>query len=352
MLSKRRISIIIVIAFLAVISLVFIWCTTSSSSKSSKLSKVYIKNQGHAQGTTYSAIYLQPNGIDLQSKIDSTFREIDLSLSIYTPNSIISKINNNNDSVRTDHHFEYVFNTAAEISARTKGAFDITVGPLVKAWGFAFGNKNHNHNQLPVVADYLPIIGYKKVQLKNHRLLKDDQRILIDVNAIAQGYTADVMGQLLEKNGCSNYIFEIGGEIVCKGVNESGTMWKIGIDKPIDDSTGTVKELQSVLSLSNNAITTSGNYRKYYYKNGKKYAHHIDPRTGYPIVHNLLSVTVIAPKGIVADAYACSFMVLGMDSAMKIYKFIPGMECYFIYVDSNGNQNVKYTPGFKKFLSH
>jgi thiamine biosynthesis lipoprotein len=310
----------------------------------------YIHNEGQAQGTTYSATYLQPQGIDLQLKIDSAFRDFDTSLSTYNANSVISQINRNVDSVTTDYHFEQMFTTAMEVSANTNGAFDITVGPLVKAWGFAFGNSDHT--KIPDVKKLLPYIGYKKVKLVNHKVLKENPNVLIDANAIAQGYSADVMGALLEKYGCKNYVFEIGGEVVCKGLNEKGQKWRIGIDKPIDDSTGVTKEIQTVLSISDIAVTTSGNYRKYYYKDGKKYAHHIDPRTGQPIVHNLLSVTVIAPKCMLADAYACSFMVVGMDSAMKVYKSVPGMECYFVYVDSQGKNQVKYTSGFKKFLSY
>ncbi len=309
----------------------------------------YIHNEGQAQGTTYSATYLQPQGVDLQLKIDSAFRKFDTSLSTYNSNSIITQINRNVDTVLTDKHFETMFNTAMEVSKNTNGAFDITVGPLVKAWGFAFGNKNHS--KLPDVKQFLPFVGYKKVQLVNHKVIKNHPKILIDANAIAQGYSADVMGELLEKYGCKNYVFEIGGEVVCKGVNQKGEKWKIGIDKPIDDSTGVTKEIQSILSISNMAVTTSGNYRKYYYKDGKKYAHHIDPRTGYPVVHSLLSVTVIAPRCIEADAYACSFMVMGMDSALRVYKSVPKMECYFIYVDNDGKNQVKYTSGFKKYLA-
>jgi FAD:protein FMN transferase len=323
---------------------------SNSASTVAQTTVIYIHNEGQAQGTTYSTTYLQPQGVDLQIKIDSAFRNFDTSLSTYNSNSIISQINRNVDTVVTDKHFEMMFNTAMEVSAKTNGAFDITVGPLVKAWGFAFGNKDHS--KLPNVKEFLPYVGYKKVRLLNHKVIKDNPKILIDANAIAQGYSADVMGELLEKYGCKNYVFEIGGEVVCKGLNQKGEKWKIGVDKPIDDSTGTVKEVQTILSMTDMAITTSGNYHKFYYKDGKKYAHHIDPRTGFPVVHNLLSVTVIAPRCIEADAFACSFMVVGMDSALKIYKSVPNMECYFIYVDKDGNNQVKYTSGFKKFLSH
>jgi thiamine biosynthesis lipoprotein len=144
---------------------------------------------------------------------------------------------------------------------------------------------------------------------------------------------------------------EIGGEVVCKGVNAKGEKWKIGIDKPIDDSTSTINEIQTIVSITNLAITTSGNYRKFYYLNGKKYAHEIDPKTGYPVVHNLLSATVVAPTCIQADAYATAFMVIGVDSSLKICKKIPNLECYLIYTDKKGKNQIVYTDGFKKFFA-
>lgn len=309
----------------------------------------YIHNEGEAQGTTYSITYLQPQDVDLQDKIEKRLHEFDLSLSTYNPNSIISRINRNDTTVRTDLLFETMFNAAQEASERTNGALDITVGPLVKAWGFAFGNKNHS--KLPNVSDFLPYVGYKKVRIKDHRLIKDDPRILIDANSIAQGYSSDVIAKLLEDNSCKNYMIEIGGEIVCKGMNPKGQKWRIGIDKAIDDSTSTTNEIQTILSLTDCAVTTAGGYRKFYVKDGKKYSHVINPHTGYPVDNNLLSVTVIAPKGIMADAYDTPFMVLGVDSCLKVCKSIPGLECYLIYIDKNGKNQVIYTEGFKKYLT-
>lgn len=309
----------------------------------------YIHNEGEAQGTTYSITYLQPQGVDLQDKIEKRLHEFDLSLSTYNPNSIISRINRNDTTVRTDLLFETMFNAAQEASERTNGALDITVGPLVKAWGFAFGNKNHS--KLPNVSDFLPYVGYKKIRIKDHRVIKDDPRILIDANSIAQGYSSDVIAKLLEDNSCKNYMVEIGGEVVCKGMNPKGKKWRIGIDKAIDDSTSTTNEIQTILSLTNCAVTTAGGYRKFYIKDGKKYSHVINPHTGYPVDNNLLSVTVIAPTGIMADAYDTPFMVLGVDSCLKVCKSIPGLECYLIYIDKNGKNQVIYTEGFKKYLT-
>jgi len=307
----------------------------------------YKHNQGKTQGTYYSATYLQPEGIDLQYKIDAKLHEFDLSLSTYNEASVISRINRNDSSVRTDLFFETMYYQAQEVSEHTNGAFDITVGPLVNAWGFG---KDSDHTITPNIAVLMPLIGHKKVRLVNHKILKDDAQIIIDANAIAQGYSTDVIAKLLEDNECQNYMIEIGGEIVCKGLNPKGEKWRIGIDKPIDDPANETKELQTILSISNVAVTTSGNYRKFYYKEGKKYAHTIDPRTGYPIIHNLLSATVVAPTCIQADAYATAFMVLGVDSSMTVCKSIPNMDCYLIYTDKDGTNQVIYTDGFKKYL--
>ena len=319
--------------------------------KDVQTSKVkYIHNEGFTQGTTYSVTYQQPEAIDLQKKIEIRLHEFDMSLSTYIPNSIISRINSNDTTVKTDMLFETMFNAAQEVSRHTNGALDITVGPLVKAWGFAFGNKDHS--KLPNVLDFLPYVGYQKVRIKDHKLIKDDLRILIDANSIAQGYSTDIIANLLKDNGCKNYMIEIGGEIACKGMNPKGKKWSIGIDKAIDDSTNASDGLQTIISITDCAVTTAGGYRKFYVKNGKKYSHIIDPRTGYPVNNNLLSVTVVALTAIMADAYDTPFMVLGVDSCLKVCKSIPGMDCYLIYVDKNGKNQVIYTDGFKKYLSN
>ena len=325
---------------------IHIWHEKKTIDEQSNVS--YIHNQGEAQGTTYSAIYQQPDGIDLKPKIEKLLHDFDMSLSSYIPNSIISRINRNDTTVRTDLYFETAFKAAQETSENTNGAMDITVGPLVKAWGFAFGNSDHS--KLPNVADYLPYVGYKKVKIFNHKLIKEDPRMIIDCNSIAQGYSADLIGQLLEEFKCKNYMIEIGGEIACKGLNPDGQKWQIGIDKPIDDSTSTNNQIQTILSLSDCGVTTAGDYRKFFMKGAKKYSHIINPHTGYPVDNKLLSVTIIAPKAIIADAYDTPFMVLGVDSALKVSKKL-GLECYLIYADKDGKHKVIMTEGFKKYIN-
>lgn len=308
----------------------------------------YIHNEGKAQGTYYSATYQHPEGKDIQTSIDSLFNRFDLSLSTYNPQSIISKINQNIDSVQTDEYFETMFDCAMEVSEKTNGAFDITVAPLVNAWGFGYGNKDRSKK--PDVKKYLPYVGFHKVHLVNHRIIKDDNRILLDASALAQGLSADLIAELFEKHGCENYMIDIGGEIACKGVNPSGKLWQIGIDKPVDDPENSNTELQTIISVSNVGLTTSGNYRQFYIKGGKKYAHTINPQTGYPVDHNLLSATVIAPTSMQADAYATAFMVLGVDSSLSLCRRLKNIDCYLVFTGADGNYQVAMTDGFKKYL--
>lgn len=308
----------------------------------------YIHNEGKAQGTYYSATYLQPEGKDLQEQIEKLFNDFDLSLSTYNPNSIISRINQNDDSVMTDEYFEILFNVAQEVSEQTDGAFDMTVAPLVNAWGFGFGNHDRKHE--PEVEKILPLIGYKKVKLENHRIIKENSAIMLDASAIAQGYSADLIAELFKKNGCENYMIDIGGEIACKGLNPKSQLWQIGVDKPVDDPENINPQLQTILKLTDVGLTTSGNYRQFYYNDGKKYAHTINPKTGYPVEHNLLSATVVAKNSTLADAYATAFMVLGVDSAIALCNRMPDIDCYLIYSDKDGKYQVRYTNGFKKYL--
>ncbi len=309
----------------------------------------YIYNQGSVFGTYYTITYLQPKGLDLQTKIEAKFDEFDLSLSTFNPESIISKINRNVAGVITDQYFEEMYNMARIVSEKTDGAFDITVASLVNAWGFGFGN--HEHKTEPDVKAIMPFIGYKKIDIRNNRLMKTDNRIMLDASAIAKGQSCDVIARLLEENGCKNFMIEIGGEVYCKGKNPKGEKWHIGIDKPGDDPANENNDLQTILAITDVGMATSGNYRQYYYLNGKKYAHTIDPRSGFPINHSLLSATVIAQTCMQADAYATAFMVLGVKRSLEICKADPNVECYLISSSSNGNLKIDYSPGFEKYLS-
>ena len=308
----------------------------------------YFNNKGSIFGTFYSITYLQPEGKDLHEEIKKRFREFELSVSPFVTSSVISRINNNDETVTTDSYFEEMYRVAEQVSQKTNGAFDITVAPLVNAWGFGFGNKDRN--EIPNVDYILEYTGYRKIKLENHRIIKEDTRIMLDGSAIAKGYSSDVIGQLLEEHGCRNYMVEVGGEIACKGKNPKGDRWKIGIDMPKDDPSASGRELQAIVGISDVGLATSGNYRQFYYRGEQKFSHTIDPRTGYPVNHNLLSATVIAPTCIQADAYATAFMVLGKDSAMAVCNSIPEMDCYLVYADENGDLKDVYTNGFTKYL--
>lgn len=322
------------------IALVFIQCKPTP--------KNYQYNEGEVFGTFYHITYESPKGKNLIGEIKAKFDEFDKSLSTYNPNSIISRINSNQATVQTDKYFEDMFKMAQQVSVNSDGAFDITVAPLVNAWGF--GYTKNNRQTIPNVDTIMPFIGYKKIKLVNHQLIKDNPKIRLDAGAISGGQISDVIATLLEQLGSKNYLIEIGGEITCKGVNSKGKNWTIGIDKPTDDPTSENNELQTIISVSNVGLSTSGNYREFYYKDGKKYAHTIDPKTGTPVQHNLLSATVIAPTCMQADAYATAFMVLGVEKSIRLCESVPGMECYLIYQDKDKVNKIAQTKGFDQYV--
>ena len=193
-------------------------------------------------------------------------------------------------------------------------------------------------------------MDYKKVKLVDGRVVKEDPRIMLSCSAVAKGYSVDVVARLLEKKGIQNYMVDIGGEIVAKGKNSRNGLWRIGINKPIDDSLSVNQEIQTILELSDAGLATSGNYRNFYYKDGKKYAHTIDPRTGYPVQHNILSATVIAEDCMTADALATAFMVMGLKEASAFANAHPAIDAYFIYSDENGKFQTFFTDGMKKYM--
>ncbi|MCB9317283.1 MAG: FAD:protein FMN transferase [Lewinellaceae bacterium] len=300
----------------------------------------YTQLEGQAQGTTFHITYFDPAGRDFSGPVDSLFRLIDRSMSLWDSTSIISRVNRNEAGVLLDEHFIAVFQRSQAIAAATGGMFDITVGPLVRAWGFSY-KKGLPPPDSALVDSLRQLIGFQKVRLENGVLQKDDPRMEVDVNAIAQGYTVDVLAQYLEKQGVQNYMVEVGGEVRTAGKNARGELWRIGIDKPVADG-GEGRPLQTVVSMENQALATSGSYRKFVERDGKKYSHAIDPQTGYPITHNLLSISVLADDCTTADAYATAFLVLGLEKSMKIAQE-QGLKVYGIYTDENGALQVKST---------
>ncbi|MBQ2523166.1 MAG: FAD:protein FMN transferase, partial [Prevotella sp.] len=244
----------------------------------------YQNNKGFIFGTTYNITYQHDK--DLGKEILVALNQVDASLSPFNEKSIITKINNN-ESVKPDKMFVEVFELAKQISTETHGAFDITVAPMVNAWGFGF--KSGTSPTKEVIDSIKEIVGFDKISLKNNKIVKQDPRTTLDCSAIAKGYGCDIVARLFRNKDIKNFMIEIGGEVVTSGISEKRIPWKIGVTKPTDDSLSTNQELQTILNITDMAMATSGNYRNFYYKNGKKYAHTIDPKTGYPVQHNILS---------------------------------------------------------------
>lgn len=318
-----------------------------SGCSSTRTNAKYISNEGAIYGTYYHISYESPEGKDLHADVDARLKEMDMSLSTFKPESVLSKVNTNQDVV-LDKWFTAVFNKAEEVSEITGGAFDATVAPLVNIWGFGFTKKESVTQAL--IDSIEAFVGYKKVKLEDGKIVKDDNRLMLDFSAIAKGYTVDQIGNLLAEKGCKNYMVEIGGEVVAHGVNREGKIWRIGINEPNENEPVAPTELQAIISLKDKAIATSGNYRNFYVENGKKYAHTIDPHTGYPVQHSLLSASVLANDCMTADAFATSLMVLGVEKSMEMIKNINDIDVYLIYADEQGNNQVVMTKGFEQYV--
>ena len=290
----------------------------------------YIKDSGMVFGTTYSITYQYHE--NLKSDIEGVMQQVDNSLSPFNKSSVITAINNNT-STKADKYLTEVFTLAQTVNKETDGAFDITVAPLVNAWGFGFRSGTRPTDAQ--TDSLLAIVGQEKVTLKDGEIIKSDPRIMLDCSAIAKGFGVDKVAEFLAGKGIENYLVEIGGEISARGKNSRGTEWNIGVTKPVDDSLSINQENQAVLQITDKAMATSGNYRNFYYEGGKKYAHTINPHTGKPAQSDILSATVIAQTCAVADAYATAFMVLGSEKAKEILKKHPELQAYLILSDNS-----------------
>jgi thiamine biosynthesis lipoprotein len=277
---------------------------------------VFQKNSNLVFGTIYNITYQYAD--DLQSEIEAELQKVDGEFSMFNPQSTVARINGGDSTVERSAMFREIFELAQTVNKETNGAFDIHVAPLVNAWGFGF-----KHDQLPTPQQVDSLLKIR------------DQ---MDFSAIAKGYGCDVVARLLRSHGIENFMVEIGGEVVLSGHNDKGQPWHIGVNKPVENPDD--GDLQTVLSITDCAIATSGNYRNFYYKDGQRYAHTIDPRTGYPVQHSLLSATVVAADCATADAYATSFMVLGLDSAQAVLNSHPELKAYLIYSDESGQMSV------------
>ena len=303
---------------------------------------------GNTQGTTYHITYYDKKNRDLQPKIEKLLHRFDLSVSTYIPNSIISRINSNQKNVIVDTYFITCFNKAKEVWKNTNGAFDPTVYSLVNAWGFGPGKKQTIEKAK--IDSLLAFVGFELIELKGNKIIKKDPRVALDFNAFAQGYSVDVVSEFLNSKGITAYIVEIGGEVYANGKKPNGDNWKVGIEKPIDNKES-VNPLKAIAKLENLAIATSGNYRRYTIENGKKFAHHIDPKTGYPTKNNLLSASIFSKQCISSDANATGVLVLGLEKAKIFLEAHPELQAYLIYSDENGAYQIYETIGIKDIIS-
>ncbi|MDD2512919.1 MAG: FAD:protein FMN transferase [Proteiniphilum sp.] len=330
--------------YLLLLALLLLAC----NGRGSKKEYTYHQEQGEIFHTGFHIKYAYSRS--LKEEIMAELERFDRSLNPFRDNSVITRVNRN-EPVELDSFFLNVFRKSEEISRQTGGKFDITVSPLINAWGFGFQNMD---SVTPEIIDSLKqFVGYEKIRINpKGKIVKSDPRITLNTSAIAKGYACDVVGDLLERYGIEHYMVEIGGEITAKGVNDKGECWRIGVDKPIDDASGMQHELQMILSLCDKSLATSGNYRNFYLKNGKKYAHTIDPQSGYPSQLDILGATVIADDCMTADAFATAFMAMGMERSKEVAQLIPGLHYLFIFEMPDGSFGTVCSDGFEQFIAN
>lgn len=307
-----------------------------------------VKFQGQTQGTYYVVTYFDQDARNFQVDIESLLSTFDMSASIWEEQSVLSRINRNEEGVIPNTTFQELFSMSKKVHEKSDGAFDPTIGPLVNAWGFGFTDRMKVDQQ--IVDSLLPLVGFQKIYLENNTVIKSDLRVQFDFNAIAQGYSVDLIGRFLEEKGIKSYLVDIGGEVLGKGTKPDGSPWKVGIEKPRDNATYG-ESLKAIIALKNKALATSGNYRKFYEEDGIRYSHTIDPKTGYPVQHSILSVSVIADDCATADAWATAFMVSGLDQSIEILGRDKSLDAYFIYSGgTTGDLKTYFTEGFKEIL--
>ena len=305
----------------------------------------YTHLEGFAQGTTFSIIYRDSLERDLSPAVDSILRRVDASMSVFNDSSTLSRINRN-ETCTADSLLAEVMGLAREVSTLTEGAFDVTIGTITRAIGFAGGTSRGIDSTQ--VAALLPLVGMDKIHLNGLSIQKADPQVFIDLNAIAQGYTVDLLVRHFDRLGIANYLIEVGGEIFTRGVNSAGNQWIVGIDKPMEGAVPG-EQLQARISLQDRGLATSGNYRKFVEVDGQKYSHTIDPQTGLPTLNSLLSATVLAPTAAMADALGTAFMVRGLQWSRQFLEAHPEVDAYLVYADAQGRYAVWQSAGLEAF---
>ena len=302
--------------------------------------------QGLAQGSYYAVTYYDEEDRNFQHEIDSIFHAVDLSVNLWVDSSVISKVNRN-EEVTLDKIFIDNFNIAQEAAALSDGYFDPTISPIVAAWGFSY---KHGDTITPQLIDSLKqLVDYRQIRIEDGNVVKGHPDMKLDFNAIAQGYTSDMIAHFLENRGIKNYLVDTGGEIMAKGAKPNGKPWVVGIEKPAENW-DSEQVLQTRIALRDKGLVTSGSTRKYVERNGKRYSHCIDPKTGYPVEHNVLSVTVLAENSVWADALASICMVMGMEKSLPLIECLDGVEAYYIYANEENELDTYATMGFKSLI--
>ena len=309
-----------------------------------KMQKTVI--QGLAQGSYYAISYYDSLNRNFQHEIDSIFDAVDQSVSLWNDSSTISKVNRNED-VKLDAIFIDNFNIAQQAAELSNGYFDPTISPLVAAWGFSYKNGD---SITPQLTDSLKtLVDYRKIKIEDGKVVKENPLMSLDFNAIAQGYTSDLIASFLSSKGIHNFLIDTGGEIMGRGGKPDGSDWVVGIEKPAA-SWDSERVVQERLFLRDKGLVTSGSTRKYVERNGKRYSHCIDPTTGYPVEHNVLSVTVIAENSVWADALASICMVMGLEKSLEIINAREGTEAYYIFVNDKGELETFATKEFQRLI--
>ena len=306
--------------------------------------KIILK--GLAQGSYYAITYYDEQGRNFQREVDSIFRAVDRSVNLWVDSSVICKVNRN-EEVELDSIFVDNFRIAQEAARLSGGYFDPTISPIVAAWGFSAKTGDSITPQL--IDSLKQLVDYRKVRIENGKVVKENLAMQLDFNAIAQGYTSDMIASFLESRGISNYLVDTGGEIMAKGNKPDGKPWIVGIEKPADNW-DSEQVVQTRIALRDKGLVTSGSTRKYVERNGKRYSHCIDPTTGYPVEHQLLSATVLAENSVWADALASICMVMGMERSLETIEAMDGVEAYYIFVNAEGELETFATEGFDALI--
>lgn len=298
--------------------------------------------EGLAQGSYYAITYFDTQNRNFQHEIDSIFHAVDMSVNLWVENSIISKVNRN-EEVTLDSIFIDNFRIAQEAARLSDGYFDPTISPIVAAWGFSYKNGDTLTPQL--IDSLRTLVDYRKVRIENGHVIKDNPAITLDFNAIAQGYTSDLIASFLESQGVVNYLVDTGGEIMTKGGKPNGQPWIVGIEKPAENEKSE-QVVQTRIAVRDKGVVTSGSTRKYVERDGKRYSHCINPKTGCPVEHHVLSVTVTADNSTWADALASICMVMGLEQSLPLIESMDGVEAYYIFINENGKLETFATEGF------